>query len=140
VCDRVGIFASGRLIGQGTVDELAARFGDETAIVDVDLEAGPGETLDANLVEEQLRAIDNVQSVRQPERPGRPWKVVVSPAGASRAVRQAILAAGGSGLPLAGLHLETPALDDIYRAALRRRAEAKGKRTKPTRRMRRTEA
>ena len=28
VCDRIGIFASGRLIGQGTMEQLAARFGD----------------------------------------------------------------------------------------------------------------
>ncbi|HEY6014772.1 MAG TPA: ABC transporter ATP-binding protein, partial [Candidatus Limnocylindrales bacterium] len=28
VCDRIGIFAAGRLVGQGTVDELAATFGD----------------------------------------------------------------------------------------------------------------
>ena len=28
VCDRIGIFAAGRLIGQGTMAELASRFGD----------------------------------------------------------------------------------------------------------------
>ena len=35
VCDRVGIFAAGRLIGQGTVQELAARFMQDEAIVEV---------------------------------------------------------------------------------------------------------
>ena len=38
VCDRIGIFAAGRLIGVGTVDELAAQFGDGTAIIEVGLE------------------------------------------------------------------------------------------------------
>ena len=35
VCDRVGIFASGKLIGVGTVAELAERFGDGAAHVEV---------------------------------------------------------------------------------------------------------
>ena len=34
-CDRIGIFAAGRLVGQGTVDELAATFGDGTAAIEV---------------------------------------------------------------------------------------------------------
>src|SRR5918997_1671690 len=38
VCDRVGIFAAGRLIGQGTVDELARRFGEDTAHVEVGIQ------------------------------------------------------------------------------------------------------
>jgi ABC-2 type transport system ATP-binding protein len=140
VCDRVGIFAAGRLIGQGTVDELAARFGDETATIDADFEFEPGDPAAPDRIEEQLRALEHVQSVRRPDRAGRPWKVVVSPAAASTEVRRAILAAAHAGLPLTGLRLETPALDDIYRAALRRRAESRGKKTKPTQRIRRTEA
>ena len=38
VCDRIGIFASGRLVGVGTVDELAAQFGDGNATIEVGLE------------------------------------------------------------------------------------------------------
>ena len=38
VCDRIGIFAAGRLIGVGTVDELARQFGDGTAVIEVGLE------------------------------------------------------------------------------------------------------
>ena len=38
VCDRIGIFASGRMVGQGTVDELASSFGDGAATVEVGLE------------------------------------------------------------------------------------------------------
>ena len=42
VCDRIGIFAAGRLIGQGTMDELAARFGDDTRPCRGRLRDGPG--------------------------------------------------------------------------------------------------
>src|SRR4029079_12307626 len=38
VCDRIGIFASARLVGQGPLDELADRFGDGTAVVEVGLD------------------------------------------------------------------------------------------------------
>ena len=40
VCDRIGIFASGRLIGQGTLQELAARFGDGAAQLEVGFDFG----------------------------------------------------------------------------------------------------
>ncbi len=42
VCDRIGIFAAGRLVGQGTVDELATTFGDGTATIEVGLELAEG--------------------------------------------------------------------------------------------------
>ena len=35
VCDRIGIFAAGRLIGQGTMAELATRFGDGAGHIEV---------------------------------------------------------------------------------------------------------
>ena len=38
VCDRIGIFASGRLIGQGTIAQLAERFGEGAAHVEVGFE------------------------------------------------------------------------------------------------------
>ena len=41
VCDRVGIFAAGRMIGLGTVPALARQFGDGTARIEVGVEADP---------------------------------------------------------------------------------------------------
>ena len=35
VCDRIGIFAAGRLIGQGTMADLATRFGDGAGHLEV---------------------------------------------------------------------------------------------------------
>src|ERR671920_1532634 len=40
VCDRVGIFAAGQLIGVGTVEELASAVGDDVSHVEVGLELG----------------------------------------------------------------------------------------------------
>src|SRR5262245_28351886 len=38
VCDRIGIFSRGQLIGHGTIAELSKRFGDATAHVDIEIE------------------------------------------------------------------------------------------------------
>ena len=82
VCDRVGIFAAGRLIGQGTVQELAARFMQDEAIIEVQFHEDDGEDL-APRVEAALAALPNVTGVARSERVGRPWHVTVTP-GADR--------------------------------------------------------
>src|SRR5204862_4631675 len=38
VCDRIGIFAFGRLIGQGTMSELATKFGEDVALIEAGIE------------------------------------------------------------------------------------------------------
>jgi ABC-2 type transport system ATP-binding protein len=161
VCDRVGIFAGGRLIGQGTVQELAARFGQDEAIIDVEFHDDADDTDLAQRVEAALSVLPNVRSVTRSERVGRPWAVTVSPASEEATVREAIPAAAlAAGLRLVGLQPHVPSLDDIYRIALRRRAEdagrpprvgrgdrhgrpdrpgGTGRRPKPARRVRRTE-
>jgi ABC-2 type transport system ATP-binding protein len=131
VCDRVGIFAGGRLIGQGTVSELAARFGQDEATIDVEFHHDAGDARDADLaprVEAALSVLPNVRSVTRSERVGRPWTVTVSPASEEALVREAIPAAAlAAGLRLVGLQPHVRSLDDIYRIALRRRAEDAGK-------------
>jgi ABC-2 type transport system ATP-binding protein len=124
VCDRVGIFAAGRLIGQGTVQELAARFMQDEAVVEVQFHEDDGEDL-APRVEAALAALPNVTAVARSERIGRPWHVTVTPAPAEGEVREAIPAAAvAAGLRLVALSPHVPSLDDIYRIALRRRADA----------------
>ena len=74
VCDRIGIFAAGRLIGQGTMDELAARFGEGAAHLEVGLETtGDDEAERARAV---LAAVPGVASVDAGSRAGDPWNVV----------------------------------------------------------------
>jgi ABC-2 type transport system ATP-binding protein len=120
VCDRVGIFAAGRLVGVGTVDELAHRFGDERAQVEVGLELT--DDADAGRAEAALAAVSNVVGVKRAARAGDPWVVTVEPVEAATGVRQAILAtAVSSGLHLTSLRAVVPSLDDIYRTAVMRR-------------------
>ena len=64
VCDRIGIFAAGRLVGVGTVDELAAQFGDGTAMIEVGLELPT--PADVERAGTTLRAIESVESVEAP--------------------------------------------------------------------------
>ena len=123
VCDRVGIFAAGRLIGRGTVAELAGTFGDGTARVEAEFEPAA----EAAPIAAALDRIDGVRSVAAPDRPDRPWRLTVGPASAEARVRQAVLAASETNdLRLTGLRLVPPSLDDIYRRALERRVEATG--------------
>ena len=91
VCDRIGIFAAGRLIGVGTVDELAAQFGDGTAIIDVGLELPT--PADVERAGTTLRAIESVESVEAPPAGSGTWRVHVRPADLEGRVRQDILVA-----------------------------------------------
>ncbi|MBI3746279.1 MAG: ABC transporter ATP-binding protein, partial [Chloroflexi bacterium] len=123
VCDRVGIFASGRLIGVGTVQELSERFGDGAAHVEVAFAAAePGESrVDA---EAALRALDHVADVVEDKASGT-WRLTVRPVGASSAVREAILRATlEHGLRLTSMRVLEPSLDDIYRTAVASMARA----------------
>jgi ABC-2 type transport system ATP-binding protein len=118
VCDRVGIFAAGRLIGLGTVAELAARFGSDTGQVEVTFEgeqAGAAERIGPFLAD-----IPQVERVEPASAPGEPWRLHVQPADAGRKVREAVLAgAAKDTLGLTAIRSAEPSLDDIYRAALR---------------------
>jgi ABC-2 type transport system ATP-binding protein len=121
VCDRIGIFAAGRLVGQGTVQELAETFGDGSATIEVGLElAGDGELARATKV---LGALDGVAAVTPPLAGSETWHLTVRPATADGRVRQAVLvAAVEHGLHLTAIRPIVPSLDDIYRSAVVRRA------------------
>jgi ABC-2 type transport system ATP-binding protein len=121
VCDRIGIFAAGRLIGQGSVEELAATFGDGSATIEVGLELVDDAQVDR--ATEVLGALDGVESVVPPAGPAGAWHLVVRPAAAEGQVRQDVLvAAVQHGLRLTTIRPIVPSLDDIYRTAVGRRA------------------
>ena len=123
VCDRVGIFAAGRLIGLGTVAELAARFGNDT---------GPGRGhvrgRAGSRRGEAHRAVPGGHPPGRARRrrrlsPGEPWTLHVRPASAGRQVREAVLAgAARDELGLTAIRSAEPSLDDIYRARCARPA------------------
>ena len=123
VCDRVGIFAAGKLIGIGTVPELAEQYGEESARIEVGFEGADPKAHAATA--KVLRSIDGVSEVRTPERAGQPFIVLAQPRDATGAVREAILAASASrGLRLSSIREVVPSLDDIYRRALHARGLA----------------
>ena len=125
VCDRVGIFAAGKLIGQGTVDELAGRFGQNEAHVEVGLEL-PDEAA-AERAAAVLRAIDGVVGLERGAHSPDPWLLAVRPADAELRVREAVLAAcARSGLRLTTLRPIVPSLDEIYRRAVRQAGVTEG--------------
>jgi ABC-2 type transport system ATP-binding protein len=119
VCDRIGIFAAGRLIGVGTVDELATQFGDGTALIEVGLELPT--PADVKRASTTLEGIESVESVEAPPEGTGTWRVHVRPADREGRVRQDILvAAVEHGLRLTALRPVVPSLDDIYRTAVER--------------------
>jgi ABC-2 type transport system ATP-binding protein len=119
VCDRIGIFAAGKLIGQGTMPELAERFGDGTAHVEVGFEFE--NSVAGEDAMKALRAVDGVSDVRSGDRAIDPWVVTVRPASAEGRIRQSILAlAAERGLRLVSLQPIVPSLDDVYRNAVAR--------------------
>jgi ABC-2 type transport system ATP-binding protein len=119
VCDRIGIFAAGRLIGIGTVDELATQFGDGTAVIEVELELPAA--ADVERAGTALRGIPMVETVDPPAGGSGVWRIHVRPARAEGRVRQEILmAAVSQRLHLTALRPIVPSLDEIYRVAVER--------------------
>ena len=119
VCDRIGIFAAGRLIGQGTMAELATRFGDGAGHLEVGFDvADPAEI---ERIAGLIGAIDGVTSVTPAATSVQPWSVVVGDVAAAPAVRTRILAiVAEGGLPLTSIREVVPSLEDIYRKAVAR--------------------
>jgi ABC-2 type transport system ATP-binding protein len=119
VCDRIGIFAAGKLIGQGTITDLAERFGDGSAHIEVGFEFKNAST--AERTPGLLRSIPDIADIRRGTRLTDPWIVSVRPPSAEGQVRQAILAlAATEGLGLVSLRPLVPSLEEIYRQAVAR--------------------
>jgi ABC-2 type transport system ATP-binding protein len=124
-CDRIGIFAAGRLIGQGTMDELAARFGEDTAHIEVAFDVQ--DRADAERTEKLLRDLPSVTNVTPGVQPSDPWLLAVRPPSAETEVRRAILATSvANDLHLISLRPLAASLEEIYTRAVARTAPAHG--------------
>jgi ABC-2 type transport system ATP-binding protein len=124
VCDRIGIFAGGRLIGQGTMTELATRFGDGAGHLEVGFE--PTDDAGAAGIHDLLAGIDGVTAVTAGATPSQPWTVTVGEAARAAEVRTRIFAiVAQQALPLTSIREVVPSLEDIYRRAVARPARGK---------------
>jgi ABC-2 type transport system ATP-binding protein len=128
VCDRVGIFAAGRLIGVGTVPELARRFGEAGDLIEVGLDEAlsdsdpTGAALAAAL--DVLRGVAGVTALASGPTPRQPI-ILHAAAGSGTQVRTSILALAATGnVPITSVREVPPSLDDIYRRALEQRHAA----------------
>ena len=116
VCDRVGIFAAGRLIGLGTVAELAARFGSDTGQVEVTFEGEQAEGGSSGSCRSSRRS---PRRAVEPGTAGRPWTLSVRPSARGvRSARRCSRPRPAMSLGLTAIRSTEPSLDDIYRAAL----------------------
>ena len=115
VCDRIGIFAAGRLIGQGTMRQLAERFGEGA------MSSRSGSTSPPRPMPKRARSVLRAVPVAAIglEHPARRSVACVDADGADAAtVRSAVLAAGRA--PPAA-HVDPgrrPILEDIHRRAV----------------------
>jgi len=124
VCDRIGIFASGRLIGQGTLQQLADRFGDGAAQLEVGFEVGDAVVQQRG--RDLLAAVPGVASVDALADSGHtlatgatPWILTIEPGADPAVVRRAVLAVVAEhALPLRSIRPVVPSLEDIYRRAV----------------------
>jgi len=117
VCDRIGIFAAGKLIGQGTMADLAHKFGDGKAHLEVGLE-GTDDT-ETGRIRDVFAAIPGVESVRISDRPSQPWDLTVASVDQEARVRTAVLEiVAREHLPLTSIQAVIPSLEDIYRRAV----------------------
>jgi ABC-2 type transport system ATP-binding protein len=104
ICDRVGIFVSGKLEAMGSMRSLTERLGSDTLTLEVGVD-GPADQLEA-----ALRGATGVRSVKRDERDPRLWQVSGTPVMRTRLA--ADLAARG--LSLWQLRRVGDELDEIY--------------------------
>jgi ABC-2 type transport system ATP-binding protein len=117
VCDRIGIFASGRLIGQGTMADLAARFGDGKAHLEVGLDVN--DAAETERIRAMFAGIPRVESVAVADRPSQPWILTITKAADEARVRVEVLElVARDHLPLTSIRGVVPSLEDIYRRAV----------------------
>jgi len=116
VCDRVGIFAAGRMIGLGTVPALARQFGDGTARIELGVEADPAaENPVARILSDTSGVISFDPDPDQPDT----WIVRVKPVEDEGRIRAAIATAVlAAGHQLTTIRALRPSLDEIYRRAV----------------------
>jgi ABC-2 type transport system ATP-binding protein len=99
---RVGIIANGRLVAEGTPDELKRSVGSDVVIARVANGTGPA----------VAAAVQHLQQVQRVEVSGD--EVVMSVSHGPTAISPVALALAEAGVAVEGLTLRTPTLDDVF--------------------------
>ncbi|MBM4407620.1 MAG: ABC transporter ATP-binding protein [Chloroflexi bacterium] len=123
VCHRVGIFDRGRLIGLGSVPDLAVEFGEPVGRLEVAVE--PGSALGATDVHTLLASVAGVESVEQADDGwGREtWRLMLAGGPAESDVIRGVLdALAARGARVERIGRSRPSLEQIYRRAVERQA------------------
>lgn len=122
-CDRIGVFAQGRLIGSGTVVELARQFGFPPDDLELALDMPPQE---AEPFVDLLRAVPGVLDVTAEHGIGdeRAWMLRTDPARDIGAITRGVVGAVGT-RPLLRIGRRRVELEAIYRRAVQWEAAAR---------------
>ncbi|HLA15256.1 MAG TPA: ABC transporter ATP-binding protein [Candidatus Limnocylindrales bacterium] len=122
ICDRVGIFKQGRLIGQGTVSDLARRFGFTGHVLRISVDVA-GDA-DRASVEGLLAAIDGVDRVEPVGTEPGSYHIVLAQGADARAVGARLVSSVvEAGRRLGGFSAVEASLGEIYQRAEARTAD-----------------
>ena len=108
LADRVGIFSSGRLVAEGTPEELKRQVGKDVIVVNLDRPADDcfGNGADAE------SALSGVQGVEHVEAKGS--DLVISSSQGAATISPVALALSAVGAPVVKVSLSSPTLDDVF--------------------------
>src|SRR5215213_2693012 len=106
LADRVGIIAAGRLVAEGTPDELKARVGEPTLHVEL---ADPASAPRAREALAGLGALE-------PENPAAPCRIALRAPAGKGAIAPAIRLLDEADVEVEAVEVETPTLDDVFAA------------------------
>jgi ABC-2 type transport system ATP-binding protein len=102
LCDRVAIIDHGKILAEGTVDELKRRVGDRELLTVTG-------TFDADRARERLAALPGATVLA-----AEPGKILISVAGRGRAAVEALTSVLGSGLDIDGVEIRPPSLNSVF--------------------------
>jgi ABC-2 type transport system ATP-binding protein len=113
LADRVGIIDTGKIVAEGTPDELKAEIGRPT------VEAVPADDTDRERMRETLERFG-------PEAPAGPGGVAVRLDGGTNELADVVRALDAANIAIANLEVHSPTLDDVFLAKTGRRLEGAG--------------
>ena len=104
LADRVGIIANGRLVAEGTPDDLKERVGEPTLHIEV---------TDPTTAVRGREALAGLGAL-EPARPEEPTRLALRASAGNRAIAPAVQALQAVGLEVASVEVEAPSLDDVF--------------------------